>query len=298
MEATQCSIQPCLHAVRLRDVLAALLAPPASGEHTLRPAAVAQMLKPQIEATKDVSWGLGVGLERTRRPATHSGTGAATSRGTSVSWSRFPPPHWRGRIHQQWRRRKPAAEIVPAAIGGDHPAFRWKRSLVSKRRTIAPFQRENTVPARSRRSSRGRRQGGVIATGAECGLGAPRRWKSRPSGAGVSLARGTCNGTDVSARSFDAVHEAEWWKIHNNSDTAKHPNAHSRHTFNGVIKTSCPVALSLPSEVHPLAALGGWPTHRRRPSECAGSTCESGCTGFLVSNDSRKSARALMKVCS
>jgi len=109
--------------------MAALLAPPASGEHTLRQPAVAQMLKPQIEATKDVSWGLGVGLEHT--PAGdafwHWGSNFSRYQCFMVAF----PAHRIGVVAftNSGAGTKACAEIVPAAIGGDHPAFRWKKVL-------------------------------------------------------------------------------------------------------------------------------------------------------------------------
>ena len=93
-------------------------------------AMAAEMLKPQIKVTDSISWGLGWGLERTRAGDAfwHWGDwgvfrnfAIASSQhrtGVVVLTNSFNGPN----VYQ---------DIVPAAIGGEHPSLEWVRSYRS-----------------------------------------------------------------------------------------------------------------------------------------------------------------------
>jgi len=107
---------------------AALIRPPAASDTFLKSESIEQMLAPQIEAAKEISWGLGLGLQLPKKgpssffhwgnngsiynsfvvgcPTTGEGIVVMTNSGTGL---------------------RLCGEFVPSAVSCDHPALRWNR---------------------------------------------------------------------------------------------------------------------------------------------------------------------------
>jgi CubicO group peptidase (beta-lactamase class C family) len=90
---------------------------------------VKQMWQPRVEAADGVSWGLGIGIEHT--PAGdafwHWGNNGARYNGFVVGF----PNHRLALVvlTNSGRGLKACTQVVPAAIGGDHPALRWQKVI-------------------------------------------------------------------------------------------------------------------------------------------------------------------------
>jgi len=104
----------------------ALLAPPKAAEHFLSLNRVDQMWKSQVEVIEGVSWGLGIGVEHTTTGDAfwHWGNNGSRYNCFAVAF----PQSKVGLVvfANSGNGLKACTEIVPAAIGGDHPALRWK----------------------------------------------------------------------------------------------------------------------------------------------------------------------------
>jgi CubicO group peptidase (beta-lactamase class C family) len=104
----------------------ALLAPPQAAEGLLPLRAVAQLWKPQVEAADGISWGLGLGVEHTPNGDAFWHWGNNNSRYHCFVVA-FPLERIGVVVFtNSGNGLKACTEIVPAAIGGDHPALRWK----------------------------------------------------------------------------------------------------------------------------------------------------------------------------
>lgn len=114
----------CTAADYARFVCALLSAPKADDRLLLTD--VSQMWKPQVEVTDGISWGLGIGSEHT--PAGdacwHWGNNGSRYNCFVVAF----PQQRIGLVvfTNSGNGLKACVDIVPAAIGGDHPALRWK----------------------------------------------------------------------------------------------------------------------------------------------------------------------------
>jgi CubicO group peptidase (beta-lactamase class C family) len=104
----------------------ALLAPPQAAEGLLPLRAVAQLWKPQVEAADGISWGLGLGVEHTPNGDAFWHWGNNGSRYNCFVVA-FPLERIGVVVFtNSGNGLKACTEIVPAAVGGDHPALRWK----------------------------------------------------------------------------------------------------------------------------------------------------------------------------
>lgn len=104
----------------------ALLAPPQTMEGLLPLGAVAKLWKPQVEAADGISWGLGLGVEHTPSGDAFWHWGNNSSRYHCFVVA-FPLERIGVVVFtNSGNGLKACTEIVPAAVGGDHPALRWK----------------------------------------------------------------------------------------------------------------------------------------------------------------------------
>ena len=103
-----------------------LLAEPAPAANGLTVSKVNRMWEPRIKAADGVSWGLGIGVEHTPDGDAfwHWGNNGELYNCFVVGF----PKHRIGVVvmTNSGNGLKACAEIVPAAIGGDHPALRWQ----------------------------------------------------------------------------------------------------------------------------------------------------------------------------
>lgn len=105
----------------------ALLKPPMTSDGSFALKDVARMYKPQVDVAEGISWGLGIGIEHTADGDAFWHWGNNGSSYTSFAVA-FP----RERIGvvvftNSGNGLKACTQIVPVAIGGDHPALRWKK---------------------------------------------------------------------------------------------------------------------------------------------------------------------------
>lgn len=104
-----------------------LLAKPPFDTKGLAVADVIEMWKPRVKAADGVSWGLGIGVEHTPDSDAfwHWGNNGGIYNCFVVGF----PKQRVGVVvmTNSGQGLKACAEIVPAAIGGDHPALRWKK---------------------------------------------------------------------------------------------------------------------------------------------------------------------------
>jgi CubicO group peptidase (beta-lactamase class C family) len=104
-----------------------LLAEPAPAANGLAVSKINRMWESQVKAADGVSWGLGIGVEHTRDGDAfwHWGNNGEVYNCFVVGF----PKQRTGVVvmTNSGNGLKACAEIVPVAIGGDHPALRWQK---------------------------------------------------------------------------------------------------------------------------------------------------------------------------
>ncbi len=96
-----------------------------SAPSVLAPASIEGMLAPGREIVEGISWGYGWGIQEAlgERSFWHWGNNNNVYHAFAVGY----PDHGLGVVvlTNSGGGLKLCSELVPAAVGGDHPAFRW-----------------------------------------------------------------------------------------------------------------------------------------------------------------------------